>query len=174
MTIEERNQFLTDNYGLLMHYARMFEEKVADVDLDESLELVYDAALKACDRWNPEKSSFPNFLHICVRGVFLNRLLYRIAKKRSDALSVSYEELVETNSLVRDEWGRYAYEDMTTSAYVKELLSCLTDAELYIVKSYYWDGFDCVEIGKTLGHSKQAVHQRLMKALGKMRKKGDY
>ena len=176
MTIEERNEFLTENHQLLLYFADKVNKTYHNISFDESLELVYFAAIRAAESWDPSKGTFTTQLIWRIKKELHMETSRRRAIFRTAFDTQSYDALERPEELVysfgqRDD-GEFE-DKVINKAWIKWALAQLDDKELDVIKKHYWENKTLTEIGKEFGVSRQYISQIMSKALTKLNQLGE-
>jgi RNA polymerase sporulation-specific sigma factor len=127
--------------------------------------------LKAIRTYDPEKSKLATYASKCI----INEMFMLTRRKKKDAVLVSLEEplAVDTDGneltvldIVPDKENDFAHFELM------DLLdrTFLTERERFVIKSYFVDGFDQIEIGIIMGLSQSYVSRIKLNALKKIKK----
>lgn len=173
--VEERNDFLAENYNLILWFANKLKMNQSKLSFDDCMEIVSMAAIKAADTWNPEKGTFANHLDLRIKSELhkalketRNQMNHGIEMHSYDALEDPDEQLYYLGQYNTDE----EINVMEESDWLRWAISKLDEREQDIIKKYYWENKDCRAIGKELGISFQRVAQLMKRAIIKLKRLG--
>lgn len=167
--IEKRNKFLSENHGLLwcaaLQWAKHYGREVDDV-----LELVYEAALKCYSKYDPKRGKFGALLNYHIRHEFAMERIAKNAQRRSKYGEVHIaekEEYEEQTMQIPDSTN--VEEECVNGDYWQWAMSKLTDTQKRVLTLLYREGLGLTEAAKRLGMTKQGVDGHNRRALAKLK-----
>lgn len=179
-----RDKLINHNLRLVAHIVKKFQNSL---EADDLISVGTIGLIKAVDTFDYGKGSqLSTYASRCIENEIL--MLIRSNKRHKDVISLSStykgksegDELTLEDILVGDDDETFIHEVETACVYdqVKEVMkSCLTDAELEIIKLRYGlDGHDAMtqkEVAEIFGYSRSYISRietRALKTVGKVLK----
>lgn len=174
MTIEERNQLVEDNQGMVRFSVQRYRNILPYDTLDELVSLANLAVVIATKKYNP-KYEFTTFIDVCIKNKFMQERCARRRKCRGgDAVTISLDASVfedEDSPEVGAIVGTYdddAAERMDLSHAIREMMKRLTPQEKEFITLRCADELSYREIAERYGCKWQRVQQVINKGLAKM------
>lgn len=190
MTIEERNEFIVQNKGLVHHLLKPWRDKHNGIfDYDDLAQVAYEQMIKCANTWNPEVSKFTTYACKSIIGAvrtFIMKNCSSLTVGRDayyDDEDFGYCDIISLNQRINDDNGDGEQSDIIgvddTSFDTVELVYTVQQIcnkmfrkpgkayNTWLLRNVY--GYSQTEIGKMFGVQQSIISRYMRKINNKLK-----